>query len=272
MKSHLSLMLILLFVLELISPITPVRASGLAAGSENLLAQKRGGGSGGNRPSGANRTANTSRPANRSSMNMNRERSGTNRVDRTQVQNRPNNVNRAEAGNRVNNVDRNQVNNRVNNVDRRNINVDNDRNYSNRVNRNTVNNVNNVNVNRNVVVNPRGYNSWGWHGGSPWYPNRTYWGGGFWGPFAAGAVVGGITGSLITAAANQNNNTVIVVQQGTPGYNLLDSYGLKQTNRCDETVVIIYGPENSIICATPNTIVRAGRYDIDAEKLILIER
>jgi len=270
MKSPLSLLLILLFVLELISPVIPVRASGLDAGSENLLAQKRGGG--GSRPSGANRTPNTSRPANRSSMNMNRERSGTNRVDRTQVQNRTNNVNRAEAGNRVNNVDRNQVNNRVNNVDRRNINVDNDRNYSNRVNRNTVNNINNVNVNRNVVVNPRGYNSWGWHGGSPWYPNRTYWGGGFWGPFAAGAVVGGITGSLVTAAANQNNNTVIVVQQGTPGYNLLDSYGLKQTSRCDETVVIIYGPENSIICATPNTIVRAGRYDIDAEKLILIER
>ena len=46
MKSPLSLMLILLFVLELISPVIPVKASGLDTGGKNLLAQKRGGGSG----------------------------------------------------------------------------------------------------------------------------------------------------------------------------------------------------------------------------------
>ena len=210
-------------------------------------------------------------------INRDRVRDRANNIDRDRVRDRANNIDRDRVRDRVNNIDRNRANNF--NSDRRNNfnsnnrnNFNSDRRYSNRINRN--NNFNNINVNRNVFVNPRGYSSWGWHGGSPWYPNNTFWGGGFWGPFAVGTVVGGLTGALITSAAQNNNNrgdTYIIVKQGTPGYNLLDSYGLRQT-RCTDDVIVIYGPENSVICATPTSRIPAGTYDTDTETLTLIAR
>jgi hypothetical protein len=37
-------------------------------------------------------------------------------------------------------------------------------------------------------------------------------------------------------------------------------------------VVIINGPQESIICATPTSDVPAGYYDVDPETMVLIER
>jgi hypothetical protein len=37
-------------------------------------------------------------------------------------------------------------------------------------------------------------------------------------------------------------------------------------------VIVIYGPENSVICATPTTRIPAGSYDTDTETLTLIAR
>jgi hypothetical protein len=200
-------------------------------------------------------------------------------VDRNQVNNRAQNVDRDRVNNRAQNVDRNQVNNRVNNIDRdqarnrvnnnRDFDLNNDRNFSNRVNRNLINT-----GNRNVIVNPRGVgwggSAWGWNRGVAWAPNYGYWGGGFWGALAVGAVATGVTTAVINAA-NQPN--YVIIQQNTPGYTLFDSYSLTQV-RCVEngSQVYVFGPQDSLICATPNSLVSAGYYDVDPESLTLIAR
>jgi hypothetical protein len=221
-------------------------------------------------------------------MNLNDQRTGSNRVNRDQARNRTNNIDREQARNRVNNTDRdmrnqlnnvdqNNVNNRVNNIDRNNvnnrinnnrdINLSNDRRYSNRVNRNVINT-----GNRTVIVNPRpGWGGWGWNRGVVWAPNYGYWGGGFWGAFAIGAATAGITAAVVSAANNEPD--YIIIQQNSPGYQLFDSYGLTQV-RCveDNSQVYIYGPQDSLICAIPNSLVSAGYYDVDPTDLTLIAR
>jgi hypothetical protein len=189
-----------------------------------------------------------------------------NNVDRNQARERVNNVDRNQARERVNNVDRDQVRNRVDNRD---FTLNNDRNFSNRVNRNIINT-----GDRNIIVNPRGVGwgggAWGWNRGVAWAPNYGYWGGGFWGGFAVGAITTGITGAIINAA-NQPN--YIVIEQGSPGYTLFDSYGLTQVQCSDnESLVFIYGPQDSLICALPNSTVLAGYYDVEPETLVLIAR
>jgi hypothetical protein len=54
---------------------------------------------------------------------------------------------------------------------------------------------------------------------------------------------------------------------------LFDSYGLTQVE-CIENAdqVYIYGPENSLICANPNSLVSAGFYDVNPDDLTLIAR
>lgn len=229
-------------------------------------------------PSGdRNRSANPQdRNLNRSSVGatgsgrINRDSART--VDRSAVQNRAqnidrNNVNR-NANNRVNDIDRNQARNRVNNS--RDINLNNDRNYSGRVNRNLINT-----GDRNIVVNPRstawGGNAWGWNRGVAWAPNYGYWGGGFWGAAAIGAMTVGVTSAIVNSANNQP--TYIVIEQNTPGYQLFDSYGLTQV-QCieDGSQVYVYGPQDSLICANPNNLVQVGYYDADPETLTLIAR
>lgn len=239
------------------------------------------GGNGSNRiqrPEGSrNNSRNKPVRNNNGNINLNRDRGGSNRINNDNL-NKPGNIIELPKGG-----DRNNIQNRQNNHNRQDLNLNRDRDYSNRVNRNrngnrnNIGNNNNININRNrnVVVNPRGRGgvAWGWNRGVAWYPRYNYWGGGFWGAFAIGAVTGGIIGA---ATSNNENNTYIennyyIIEKDTPGYTLLSDYNLIQT-QCIESnnIVIINGPENSQICALPNDIVPAGFYSIDMDTLTLV--
>jgi hypothetical protein len=142
----------------------------------------------------------------------------------------------------------------------------------------TVNN-NNVNVNRNyngynnygyrgaVVVNPiyRGP-AWGWNHGAVWTPYPSYWGGGFWGAFAVGATTAAVMGAVVSS--NQTY-TSYQVQQSSPGATLLSNYGLQQVQCGSPNLVVIYGPNNGVICANPNGQVAAGNYAVNENNLTL---
>ncbi|MFM1842562.1 MAG: hypothetical protein RLZZ490_1298 [Cyanobacteriota bacterium] len=215
-------------------------------------------------------------------QNANREqaRSRAQTVDRDQARSRAQNVDRDRVNNRAQNVDRNQIDSRRNSINRdearnrvnnnRDFDINNDRNYSNRVNRNLINT-----GDRTVVVNPRGLgwggSAWGWNGGRVWNPNYSYWGGGFWGGVAVGAVTAGVTSAIINA--NNNDPTYIVIEEESPGYILFDSYGLDQVQCIDsDDLVYIFGPQDSLICANPNSVVAAGYYDVNPDDLTLIAR
>lgn len=170
-------------------------------------------------------------------------------------------------------MNRNASNNNVNrnntNVNRNVNNTNANRNVNNaNVNRNgNVNVGNTVNVNRVVVANPvyRGP-AWGWNHGTAWYPAPTYWGGGFWGALAIGATSAAIYGSIVSA--NQTY-TSYQVQASSPGYTLLSNYHLQQTQCGPPNLVVVYGPNNSVICAVPNDVVAAGNYNLDTSTLSL---
>ena len=188
-----------------------------------------------------------------------------------------NNVNRNNVNG--NNVNRNNVNG--NNVNRNNVNRNNVN--GNNVNRNNVNvSGNTVNVNRNyngynsygwhgaVVVNPiyRGP-AWGWNRGVVWAPYPGYWGGGFWGPFAVGAASAAVMGAIV--ASNQTY-TSYQASSGSPGSTLLSNYGLQQVPCGPPGLVVIYGPNNGVICANPNARVAAGSYAVNENNLTLQSR
>jgi len=135
---------------------------------------------------------------------------------------------------------------------------------------------NNVNINRNgygyngrVVVNPvyRGP-AWGWNHGVVWAPHATYWGGGFWGPFAAGVATAVVMGAIVNAA-NHQTYTSYRVSQDSPGAQLLMNYQLQQVSCGPPGLVEIYGPDNGVICARPNNLVAAGTYAVDIDTLTL---
>ncbi len=139
-----------------------------------------------------------------------------------------------------------------------------------------INHNNNVNVNgrygnRAVIANPVYVSgpAWGWNHGSPWYPASNYWGGGFWGALAISATSAAIYGSIV--ANNQTYNSY-QIQPTSPGYTLLSNYGLQQVQCGPPGLVVMYGPNNSVICANPNGTVAAGNYDIDSQTLSLVSR
>jgi hypothetical protein len=123
-----------------------------------------------------------------------------------------------------------------------------------------------------VVTNPvyHGYPTWGWNGGVAWYPAPYYWGGGFWGAFAIGATSAAIYGSIV--AANNVTYTSYQVAQESPGAKLLSSYHLTQTPCGPPNLVVIYGPNNSVICAFPNNLVSAGNYSVNSQTLTLVSQ
>jgi hypothetical protein len=85
-----------------------------------------------------------------------------------------------------------------------------------------------------------------------------------------GAIATGVTAAIVSAA-NQPN--YVIIERGTPGYTLFDSYGLTQVQCVDsESLVFVYGPQDSLICALPNSLVSAGYYDVEPETLVLIAR
>ena len=87
-----------------------------------------------------------------------------------------------------------------------------------------------------------------------WAPDQSYWGGGFWGPLALGIVIG----------------ASVHVAGDSPGGTLLSNYSLVE-EQCDSNndQVEIYGPDGSMVCAIPNSLVGAGRYDVDNSTLSL---
>jgi hypothetical protein len=122
------------------------------------------------------------------------------------------------------------------------------------------------------VTNPvyGAYPAWGWNSGVAWYPAPYYWGGGFWGAMAIGATSAALYGSMV----NANNQTVTSyqVQPDSPGAKLLESYKLTQTPCGPPNLVVIYGPNNSVICAVPNGTVSAGTYALDSSNLTIISQ
>jgi hypothetical protein len=121
-----------------------------------------------------------------------------------------------------------------------------------------------------TVTNPvyGGYAAWGWNGGVAWYAAPYYWGGGFWGAFAIGATSAAVYGSIV--AANNASYTSYQVQAESPGAKLLASYQLTQTPCGPQGLVVIYGPNNSVICAHPNSLVAAGNYSVDSKTLTIV--
>jgi len=305
MKKSMAITLLGLLTLQLEIPLAYAQDFEIHDATPTLIAQRRGGGGGGGarpersanrgergggsitRPErnanrggteGFNRNANrdaSERPA----RNVNRGgaeefnrahlgASGSGRINRE----RPNSSDRT--ANRTRDIDRNELNNRANNFDRnrnnnRDFNLNSDRQYSNRINRNIVNT-----GNRNIIVNPRGgYGNWGWNGGVAWSPNYSYWGGGFWGGIAVGAVTAGVTSAIINSASQSYNPNYIDIEQNSPGYNLLSSYGLIQVSCIEDgSQVYIYGPQDSLICANPNSLIQPGYYEVDPSDLTLALR
>ena len=101
-----------------------------------------------------------------------------------------------------------------------------------------------------------------------WYPAPYYWGGGFWGAFAIGATSAAVYGSIV--AANNATYTSYQAQPESPGAKLLSSYNLTQTSCGAPNLVVIYGPNNSVICAYPNNLVSAGNYSVDQQTLTIV--
>ncbi len=155
----------------------------------------------------------------------------------------------------------------VNGGNKTNVNTGNKTNVNNNtVNRNT--NVNVNNYNRTVIANPiyRGP-AWGWNRGVAWAPAYGYYGGGFWGPFAVGVTSAVVFGAIV----NSSNQTMTSyqVQPSSPGATLLSNYQLTQTQCGPPNLVVVYGPNNSVMCAYPNNLVSAGTYSIDTSTLSL---
>jgi hypothetical protein len=123
---------------------------------------------------------------------------------------------------------------------------------------------------RGWVQNPI-YNgpNYGWNGGVVWAPVPYYWGGGFWGPWAWGVTSVYVYGEIHDEEDNVTYNSY-QVQPGTPGETFLKSYQLVQVPCGPPDLVVVYGPEQSVICATPNQYVGVGEYQLDTTTLSLI--
>jgi hypothetical protein len=132
-----------------------------------------------------------------------------------------------------------------------------------------------ANHNRRPIVDPRyrGQRQWTWNRGVVWAPAPTYWGGGFWGPFAFGAAAVAIGATLYGSFADpatSQDYASYEVAPGSPGAELLANYQLTQTPCGPPNLVVIFGPDNSVICAAPNDQVAPGEYDLDPSTLSLV--
>jgi hypothetical protein len=156
-------------------------------------------------------------------------------------------------------------------------NRDDDRNNWNRYHENDNGNYdrygNRTNISGNTVVrNPVYVNNtdWGWNHGVAWYPSYGYWGGGFWGALGIGvasaAVGAAVYGSIVS---NNVTYTSYQIQPSSPGATLLSNYQLTQVQCGPPDLVVIYGPQNSVICARPNNLVAAGTYQLNTKTLTL---
>ena len=123
-----------------------------------------------------------------------------------------------------------------------------------------------------VIYNPRRWGGWGWNRGVRWYPAPIYWGGGFWGPFAISGLTVGILFGSIVDYQDQTIYPSYQTQPSSPGAQLLQNYGLQQTECGPPNLVVIWGPDNSVICAYPNDLVAPGNYELDPETLSIVSK
>jgi hypothetical protein len=97
---------------------------------------------------------------------------------------------------------------------------------------------------------------------------------GFWGALAIGAntaaVSAAVYGSIV--ASNNQTYTSYQVQPNSPGATLLANYQLTQVPCGPPDLVVIYGPDNSVICAAPNNLVSPGFYDLDPTQLSIVSQ
>ncbi|MGB6985136.1 MAG: hypothetical protein WBD74_04070, partial [Candidatus Aquilonibacter sp.] len=128
---------------------------------------------------------------------------------------------------------------------------------------------NNCTINRNPVYGGGG--AYGWNGGVAWAPVPYYYGGGFWGAMAIGVTSAAVFGSIVNTTTHETV-TSYEVQPSSPGATMLSNYGLTQVQCGPANVVVVYGPDNSVICATPNAKVSAGEYTLDTETLSLVSQ
>jgi hypothetical protein len=96
--------------------------------------------------------------------------------------------------------------------------------------------------------------------------NGSYWGGGFWGPFAVGAATAAVMGQVIHANQTYTSDHV---STGSPGAPFLSNYGLQQVPCGPSGLVVIYGPNFGVICANPNGLVAAGNYAVNVDNLTI---
>jgi hypothetical protein len=124
-----------------------------------------------------------------------------------------------------------------------------------------------------VVANPRHWGgAWQWNRGVTWQPASPYWGGGFWGPFA----LDDLAGAILFGAINDDENHITYrsyqVEPDSPGAQLLQNYDLQQVPCGPDGLVVIWGPDNSAICAFPNTLVAPGNYELDPTTLTIVSQ
>jgi len=128
-----------------------------------------------------------------------------------------------------------------------------------------------------VITNPayHGHGAWGWNRGTVWAAAPHYWGGGFWGPFALGAAAVALGVAAYGSFTDPSDNAVLTSYQvapGSPGAALLENYGLTQTPCGPDGLVVIFGPDGSVICANPNNLVGPGEYNLDPSDLTLVSQ
>jgi hypothetical protein len=124
-----------------------------------------------------------------------------------------------------------------------------------------------------VVANPRHWGgAWNWNRGMTWQPAPTYWGGGFWGPFAVAALADAVLFGAINDDQNHVTYPSYQVEQDSPGAQLLENYGLAQAPCGPDNLVVIWGPDNGVICAYPNDLVAPGDYELDPTTLTLVSQ
>jgi hypothetical protein len=118
-------------------------------------------------------------------------------------------------------------------------------------------------------INPPGP-AWGWNGGVVWYPAYGYWGGGFWGPYGYGywPIV---YGEYVHEESSESIKSYEIAPD-SPGAKVLQNYGLTQTQCGPTGLVVILGPESSVICAQANQSVTPGEYELDATNLTLVSK
>jgi hypothetical protein len=118
-----------------------------------------------------------------------------------------------------------------------------------------------------VVGNPRRWGWWAWNRYAIWYPVASYWGGGFWGRWSM------LNPPVLYGSVADYDDHQLFASYGiapqSPGAQLLGDYGLTQTECGPPNLVVIWGPDNSVICAYPNGLVGAGNYEFDPATLTL---